>query len=494
MWSTKARPFMPFGLGFGVMLLAAGTSLTNVALDWDEGATLSAATRSLTDLARLASYKDAVITPFYLVIHFTIRLLGESDTALRLPSLLAMAAGAGVTAELGRRIAGQAAGILAGLFCAAIPSLILYAQTARPYGFAFLFATLSTLALLTAVATPTWWRWAGYAACVALTGMFHLVALSVLSGHVAILAMAWWKDRDQRLWRAVAALGLALTALLPLLWLGKGQHNSQLHWVETPTWETLVKVPGDIASSPAVGYLLAGLAVAAYAALPSRRYAELVAVIALPVLTVMAVSQIAPVWVPRYGIFLLAPMAVLGAATVTSDHVRSVAVSRTVRAIAIGASLVLLSLPAQIAVRSARSAPDTRAMAAAIHDMAQPDDVVVYGDFAWTIRPTLMHYLGELNWSGTAQPADVLLKRTAAMNGTLESTEFNDVQGRLKGAGRIWLIGLAPGVYGAPKDPLTGPGWKIKYIGQNYDVGQSFTYSTGRLVLLVPRSTAAAAG
>ncbi|WCN82611.1 hypothetical protein [Micromonospora sp. LH3U1] len=126
-------------------------------------------------------------------------------------------------------------------------------------------------------------------------------------------------------------------------------------------------------------------------------------------------------------------------------------------------------------------------MASAIHDNAATGDVVVYTDFAWSMRPTLTHYLAELEWTQTIQPPDILMKQTAAANGTLEATEFADIQGRLAKANRIWLIGPAAGVYGAQKDPLSAPGWKIKYIGQRYEVRQTYTFETGRAVLLVAR-------
>ncbi|MFI5913754.1 glycosyltransferase family 39 protein [Dactylosporangium sp. NPDC051541] len=480
--------FVPFSVGFVVMLVVAGYSLTSTSLDFDEGATLSAATRSTGELFDLAGYKDAVLAPFYLLLIGVVKIFGESDAALRLPSLLAMAAGAGVTAELGRRVAGQAAGIVAGIICSTLPSLVLFAHTARPYAFAFLFATLSSLLLLTAVRNPAWWRWALYGLCVALTGVFHLVALSVLAAHVVILAIAWWKERDNRLLWSIPAVGAALVVVAPLVWMGRDQRYSQLHWVETPTWKTIVTLPGDITFSPPVGYLLVGLAVAAYAALPARRYAELFALVAVPIVVVIGVSLVAPVWVPRYGIFLLAPLAVLAAATITAEHVQAVAVPRLARIVAIVVALAFLSLPMQQSVRQTNNSPDTRGMASAIHANAAAGDVIVYTDYAWSMRPTLTHYLGQLEWNRTAQPPDRLMKQTAAANGTLEATEFNDIQGRLTKVPRIWLIGPAAGSFGAPNDPLTAPGWKIKYISQQYKIQQTYTFRTGRAVLLVART------
>jgi mannosyltransferase len=488
-------PYVPFAVGVVAMLVVAGISLTSVPLDWDEGATLSASTRSLHQLFTLAGHTDAVITPYYLLLHFLTKIFGQSDAVLRLPSLLAMALGAGVTAELGRRIAGQMAGIAAGLICAAIPGIVLLATDARPYGLAFLFASLSSLLLLIAIRNPGWWRWAGYGAAVALTALFHLVVAAVLAGHAVILLVAWWKDRDKRLFRAIPVIAAALLSLTPLMLLGRGQHQSQLHWVPKPTWRTLVTLPADIAHSAPLGYLLVGLAVAAFAALRSRPYVELLSLVLAPIAAVLTVSLISPVWVPRYGVFLLTPLAVLAAATITSDHVRSVAVPRLFRTVVLVASLAFLGLPAQIDVRNTRAAPDTRAMAAAIHAQAATGDVIVYTEYSWTIRTTLTHYLDELTWGPVRQPPDILLKFTGAQTGRLEATEVNDLQGSLAKGRRIWLVGPAGKDFGAAVDPLDANGWatqyvryKIKYIATRYKVQKSQTFMNGRVVLLVPRT------
>jgi mannosyltransferase len=495
--ARRFMPYIPFVVGFVVMLVVAGISLTSVPLDWDEGATLSASTRSLPELFELARHKDAVITPYYLLLHVLTTLFGQSDVVLRLPSLVAMAAGAGVTAELGRRVAGQAAGIVAGVICAIVPSIVLLATDARPYGLAFLFATLSSLLLLIAIRTPTWWRCAVYGLAVALTATFHLVTAAVLAGHAVIVVVAWWKDRDKRLIRVIPVVAAALLAVAPLVQLGRGQHQSQLSWVAKPTWRTLVALPGDIAHSQPVGYVLIGLAVAAFAALTARRYVELIALVLAPIATILSASLIAPVWIPRYGVFLWAPLAVLAAATITSGDVRAKALPRLLRTVVLVGALAFLALPAQSEAQASRKAPDTRAMATAIHDQARAGDVIVYSEYTWAMRPTLKHYLDELDWGATPQPPDALLKRTAAQTGTLEALEVNDIKGALSKARRIWLVSPAGGDYGAAADPLNADGWstqyvryKIKYIGSRYKVLQSQTFTTGRAVLLVPRTPA----
>ncbi|WP_446220798.1 glycosyltransferase family 39 protein [Micromonospora sp. IBHARD004] len=173
-------------------LLVTLTGLTRAQLWRDELATWSAATRPVGDLLRLAGTIDAATGPYYLLMHGWTALFGDSATALRLPSALAMAAAAGLTARLGERLVDARVGLLAGLLLAVLPGTSRYAQEARPYALATLLAVLATLLLVEALRRPTWTRWAGYAAAVAVLGLTHLIALTLLAAHaVAVLLVQW---------------------------------------------------------------------------------------------------------------------------------------------------------------------------------------------------------------------------------------------------------------------------------------------------------------
>ncbi|WP_242624564.1 glycosyltransferase family 39 protein [Micromonospora kangleipakensis] len=173
-------------------LVVTLTGLSRAQLWRDELATWSAATRPVGDLVRLASTIDAATGPYYLLMHGWTALFGDSATALRLPSVLAMAAAAGLTARLGERLVDARVGLLAGLLLAVLPGTSRYAQEARPYALATLLAVLATLLLVEALRRPTWTRWAGYAAAVAVLGLTHLIALTLLAAHaVAVLLVQW---------------------------------------------------------------------------------------------------------------------------------------------------------------------------------------------------------------------------------------------------------------------------------------------------------------
>jgi mannosyltransferase len=172
-----------------VVTAALGLYQINVPILWrDELATWSAASRTLPQLWAMVHHVDAVLGLYYLGLHLWMAVFGTSAAALRLPSALAMTAAAAVVALTGKRLGGTRVGLISGLIFAVVPSVSRFAQEARPYAFATLFAALATLLLLRAMECPTWLRWGCYALAVAAVGASNLVALCVLAAHAAIVA------------------------------------------------------------------------------------------------------------------------------------------------------------------------------------------------------------------------------------------------------------------------------------------------------------------
>jgi mannosyltransferase len=168
---------------------ALGLYQINVPILWrDELATWSAASRTLPQLWAMVHNVDAVLGLYYLGLHLWMAVFGDSAAALRLPSALAMTGAAAVVALTGKRLGGTRAGLISGLIFAVIPSVSRFAQEARPYAFATLFAALATLLLLRAMERPTWLRWGCYTLALAAVGASNLIALCVLAAHAAIVA------------------------------------------------------------------------------------------------------------------------------------------------------------------------------------------------------------------------------------------------------------------------------------------------------------------
>ena len=104
------------------LLLSDGYGLGRLSLWRDEAYTVDAANRPLLRILAMLGRTDAVNGTYYLIMHADIAIGGTSATALRLPSLLAMAVAAVFTAAIGRHLARAArlpapalTGVVAGL-------------------------------------------------------------------------------------------------------------------------------------------------------------------------------------------------------------------------------------------------------------------------------------------------------------------------------------------------------------------------------------------
>ncbi|MEH1054243.1 glycosyltransferase family 39 protein [Micromonospora sp. CPCC 206171] len=507
----------------------------------DELATWSAATRPLGDLLRLTGTVDAANGPYYLLMHGWVRLFGDSATALRLPSALAMAGAAGLTAVLGRWLLGTRAGLLAGLLFAVLPGTSRYAQEARPYALASLFAVLATLLLVAALRRPSWTRWAGYAVAVAALGLTHLLALTLLAAHAAVVLVAWWRgraaaglapspapadDRDGRLpVRWLLAVLPALALLTPLLLTARGQRSRQLDWVEPARLADLAALPGGVAQSSVVGGLLVGLA-ALGAVLMGRRALLPGLCVLLPVLLVFVGALVVALWVPRYLVFtvpfasVLAGAALAGAPTADPPaeqrgpdaSARATAAGPAAPAPAASASAAralvpaaralvpaawasvsgalavvvlagLLGLPDQAALRQTHGWPrsatvDYRGAARVVAAGQQPGDaVVVHPRDGW-----LFLDLG-LAYHLDARPRDVLVVRDQRQRADLWATECARPAECLAGVRRVWLV-----VAGRRPDPVAAvPGAKGDALRAGFTVGQVWQRPGVTVALLTTR-------
>jgi mannosyltransferase len=250
-----------------------------------------------------------------------------------------------VVALIGRRLAGGAAGLASGLVFAVIPSVSRYAQEARPYAFAMLFAALATLMFLRALERPTWPRWAVYALVLACAGVANLVTVCVAAAHLAILL--WdFLQRTVRvggdgtpetgralpggrlapqgaplmlLWRFLVSVVAGAVLVSPLVLAGHSQQGWQIGQQASPHVAQLFGVSGGLwqelfASTPAAIVVML-LALAALVAAPDARrrvmagYALAFAI--APVLAVWIISR-GPTsyWTFRYMLFSIIGWAV----------------------------------------------------------------------------------------------------------------------------------------------------------------------------------------
>lgn len=433
-WLLRILPAaVPGVLMLGIALIQAGRPT----LSWDEVTSAEMASRSVPQILATAPNIDAVFGFYYLLLHWWTGLAGTGEVALRLPSIVAMAAGVAVAAELGRRLFTPLAGLVTGLILCVVPNTTRYAAEARPYAFACFFSVLALLLLVEAIRRGGAYRWIAYGLSVLMLGLFHLLALTTLVAHAALVAL---QPGGRRRRRALVWGGTVLAALLPLApiaWLGLRQQDAQLHWVGPITVRGIAGMPAGIAGSREVAWFLIGM-VALVSWRPLRRLVP-VALLALGPLTVLAAVSylISPMWVARYLLVVLAPVAILAAVALTGgrDGWSRFTVTRVVTVLLV---LAAVAVPGQRAVRAqtAKNGPDYRAVATIIGREARPGDVVVYPARNRSIRAGMDHYLA----AEPVVPADPLVRVPSARTGTLIAEEYPDTAARLAGARRVWLV------------------------------------------------------
>lgn len=407
----------------------------------DEHATWWAASLSWHDLGRLIDNIDIVFTPYYAGMHLWIALAGDSPAALRLPEALAMGVSAGLVGLLGRRMFAVRTGLLAGLLFAVVPAVTRYGQEARPYAFATLFALLATVFLLRALEKPTLRDWTLYALALAGTGFGHLVALSVIAGHLGLVVLA--KKRGDRIahyaFAAAALLGLSLT--LPMVAKGSGQ-SGQIAW-NTTTAQDLIDFPRELFGSWITGGTVMALGVLGLLAV--RRYALLLGLWAVlpPVLTYLTSSQL-HLFLPRYLLFTLPAWTLLVAAAVTrisgrlEPGARPGAGARVLGGVLVTAVAAGYAFVAWPAIGDARKdlpqEPDYAAAAGTIASGEKPGDGMIFNG-GLSERRAMAYELRDRQ-----APEDVLMEWTPQQNGSYGASECEHPDRCLKGVDRLWLV------------------------------------------------------
>jgi mannosyltransferase len=470
-----------------VLLLADGYRLGRLSLWRDEAYTVDAISRPLPRVFAMLARTDAVNGAYYVLMHTWAGVAGTSPAALRLPSLLAMAVAAMVTAATGGRLARAGrlpapalTGVVAGLLFTAAPQVTRYAQDARAYGLVTMCATVATYLLLRALTDGRWRWWTAYGAAIIAVGLFNLLAFLLVGAHGVTV---WIARARQRVALAPAgaapagagagpalggtgvaggtgpagpfsrwltAVGVALAVLSPLLVAGVAQRH-QISWLERPglagVSHLVVTFAGSQALVPLLGLLVLVAVVATVTDRP-RAPLDMVTValpwLLLPAAVLLMASQVRPVYDPRYLVFCLPALGLLGACGVA--WVTRFATMMTVRgtggatvwlpAILILALLAALVVGPQRSVRAASSRlADLRGTAAVLAAQGRSGDAVLY------VPPSNRVF-------SLAYPApfrrlrDVALAEPPAAAANLSGAEVTAgvLRARFAGVGRVWVV------------------------------------------------------
>ncbi len=413
---------------------------------YDEAVTALLARGSLADLAsgRLRDLGNPPLLP--ILLHGWSLLFGGSDAALRSLSALAGVLSVPVLFSVGRRLAGEGAGLLAAALLAVDPFQVYLAQEARVFALATLLALLTVETLQGALERPgSLAAWAAYAVSAFALAYAHYYGFFLLLGEAAFVAA-----RDRRAFLrqagALAAAGLAYATWLPAFLqqlgtrgnLARSPESWWLHALATPM---VYAVGTTLAWKGMATPLRLGLGAAAAVAClvpmvvglrATRRSpcAGLIRVwLAAAVVLPLAISLASPIYHVRYAAMGAPAFLLFVAAGLISMGPRRRAACAAVFMAAAVASLVTWY------GRTVKH--DWRSAVAYVEARARPGDLLLFdADFNETAYG---HY------AKGAQPRLRILAPPAGAGGILQGAAAagapaRDVTARVLSSPRVWLL------------------------------------------------------
>ncbi|MFH1486104.1 MAG: glycosyltransferase family 39 protein [Chloroflexota bacterium] len=226
----KGAALRPVHLVLLLLILLLSFGLRVYQLDgqslWsDEGASAVMAGRSLGQIVNNAA---ADIHPplYYFLLRGWVPLAGESEFALRFPSLFLGVLLVALVFTLADRLFSISAGLISGFAAAIAPLLVYYSQEARMYMLMAVLAMLSTylFLLLTGIViqkrgvSKEWMLWPVYALITAAMLYTQYISFTILLLQNLVFIISFWRiDRQWRLW-VTWVLSQAAIALVFLPW------------------------------------------------------------------------------------------------------------------------------------------------------------------------------------------------------------------------------------------------------------------------------------
>lgn len=210
------------------LLIFGGTLLVSLLGSWipsiwaDEGATISASTRTLGQLAALVHNIDMVHGLYYALMNRWFELAPVDAFWLRFPSAVAVALAAVLLHRLARTWLEPGRAVLVAALFAVLPRVTWMGAEGRSWAFSTLVVVAMTLVVVrwSTARRPAWL--VCYAALLAVGVALHLYVVFIAVAHAISLGVAWRRDLRRLLpWALAAALGFLSAS--PVWWIAWGQ-------------------------------------------------------------------------------------------------------------------------------------------------------------------------------------------------------------------------------------------------------------------------------
>ncbi len=181
----------------GMMVVAIGLRLLASRSLWLDEATSWFETQLPYD-RMIEVLRDTDVHPpgYFTVLWATVRAFGDSELALRLPSLIAATALVPMLYVAGKAMYDRATGLVAAGFAVVAPIVVWYSQEARMYAQLMLLAVVAAWAVYQALDTGRFRYWLVYAlAGAALAWTQYFAFLPLVTFEAAIAIVAWQRKR-----------------------------------------------------------------------------------------------------------------------------------------------------------------------------------------------------------------------------------------------------------------------------------------------------------
>jgi len=189
---TSRRTWLPRALALTVALAAFGLRVYHLggqSLWYDEGISLYYASADPPALVGLLARLGEFPPLYFLLLHYWMSLAGQSELALRFPSVVAGVLGVVLICHLGRLLAGSGVGLTAGLLLAASPLHVWQSQETRMYTLAVALGLVVTYLFVRLLEGSRGALLAGYALAGAAGLYTHFTFGLVLVAHVICLGL-----------------------------------------------------------------------------------------------------------------------------------------------------------------------------------------------------------------------------------------------------------------------------------------------------------------
>jgi len=375
---ARALPWRDLAWLAGAVVLLTGLSIYRLGATslWrDEVSSIVFAKASLSDLLTVVGRERSEVglanmATYYTILHFWLA-VGETEARIRFLSVIFGVAATVPIFFVARRIAGSSAAVLAAFVYASSSFVVQWNQEVRGYSLTMLVSAVLLWLVIHATDHQRARTWLAYGIIGALGLYVHFFVGLTMASHAAWVAVS---GRWPKGWGFPAVVVPVVLASIPVP-LAALATTTAVQWIDPITlsgaWGTIWRLAG----SPILLWAtvaLTAVALVAHWRGPQRSLVLLALVsVLLPIAGAAAVSLWKPLFLSRYLLVVIPPMAILagvGLAAIRPTPLKAVAV------VAMGA-LLIADLPS--AYRD-RHQEDWRGAARFLSRQHQPGDRIVY--------------------------------------------------------------------------------------------------------------------